>query len=114
MHFSSFDVTMFLINDFTEEHKLQSPNEERLGELALVCDVIDNLANQIDADGVESEIDEDTNSIEISLLTTYAEIRNEDVGISRLIKYSRGFRIEQGTEKDGELARLVFVFDSVW
>ncbi len=109
-----FDLLKFLLPSYLDEHGLPEPSGDKTAEVELNCNFVDRFAELIEAEGVEVEINDTTNDIELSVLVCYAEVLEPNVIMAPLLERAKGFRLEQGGKEAGDLTKWVFVFDSVW
>lgn len=107
-----FDVASMVIEDANERFEpLWSVNDERVDILKQYCEVIDSLSTEFNGLSFETEIDEITMEVSITLECEEMIVESLDHAFYKLVK--RAIRYGFSASKEGTLL-IKFVFPSLW
>lgn len=107
-----FDIVSMAVDEATKKYaSLYQLNHTDYGYLKTYCEVIDNLADEFEAESFDAFVNETDMTIEVAIVCDEVTVLRSNHPFNVLTEHANSIRF--AATKDGNM-RVEFVFPSLW
>ena len=109
---SCFDIVSMVVEEATQKYaSVYKLNKTNYGYLETYCKIIDNLADEFDADSFEASINDRDMTVAVSMCCEDLTVRNCDHAFYALTEHATSISL---AVKHEDCMKITFEFPSVW